>query len=136
MALDVGKRVIGIAVSDPLQLTARPLTTLVRQDLESDTDRILEIAKENEVERILVGAPQHLDGQISSTMTLIQPLVQSLDERSDLVITLAEERLSSKEAERLMAELQIKPHERRKRRDEFAAALILTWFLEEKKFER
>jgi putative Holliday junction resolvase len=131
MALDVGSKVIGIAISDPLKMTARPLTTIRRTELQRDAAEVLALAESNNVARIILGRPTYLSGQESTSLSFIEPLMEILGESWDGELDWADERLSSKEAEELMGELGIKPSERRKKRDQFAAALILQWYLEE-----
>lgn len=132
MALDAGTRAIGVALSDPLRITSRPLATLRRSgDPEDDAKRVAELATRHDVGRIIFGRPQHLDGRDSETFNKIEPLAQAIADCSGLPLVWAEERLSSKEAERLMAEVGVPHAQRRTRRDEFAAALILQWYIEE-----
>ncbi len=131
MALDVGSKTIGIAITDPLKVTVRPLKTLMRENLDRDAERIGEIIDEQDIERLVVGMPRHLGGERSGIADLIEPLVKLLEQNLEIPIAPAEERLSTKEAERLMAEAALPLAERRKRRNEFAAAVILEWYLEE-----
>ncbi len=131
MALDVGSKTIGVAVTDPLKVTVRPLKTLIRDNLDRDTERICQLIERQQIERLVVGMPRHLGGQRSTTLKLIEPLVKRLEKALEIPIESAEERLSTKEAERLMAEAGLAVAERRKRRNEFAAAVILQWYLEE-----
>ncbi len=131
MALDVGSKTIGVAITDPLKVTVRPLKTLIRENLDRDAERIGELIDEQDIERLVVGMPRHLGGDRSSIAALIEPLVKLLEQNLEIPIASAEERLSTKEAERLMAEADLPLAERRKRRNEFAAAVILEWYLED-----
>ncbi len=131
MALDVGSKTIGVAITDPLRVTVRPLKTLIRENLESDAERIGELIDEQDIERLVVGMPRHLGGERSSIADLIEPLVKLLEQNLEIPVASAEERLSTKEAERLMAEVDLPLAERKRRRDEFAAAVILEWYLED-----
>jgi len=131
MALDVGSKTIGVAITDPLKVTVRPLKTLIRENLDRDAARIGELIDEQDIEQLVVGMPRHLGGERSGIAELIEPLVKLLEQNLELPIASAEERLSTKEAERLMAEADLPLAERRKRRHEFAAAVILEWYLEE-----
>ncbi len=131
MALDVGSKTIGIAITDPLKVTVRPLKTLIRENLDTDAERIGKLIDEQDIERLVVGMPRHLGGERSAIADLIEPLVKRLEQNLEIPIASAEERLSTKEAERLMAEVALPLAERRKRRNEFAAAVILEWYLEE-----
>ena len=131
MALDVGSKTIGVAITDPLKVTVRPLKTLIRESLDRDAERISELIDEQEIERLVVGMPKHLGGETSSVTAFIEPLVKLLQQNLEIPVASAEERLSTKEAERLMAQADLPVAERRKRRNEFAAAVILEWYLEE-----
>ena len=133
MALDVGSKKIGVAVTDPLTLTARPLTTLQRKNLTQDVNRICELINNYEVERLIVGMPLHLRGEKSPTQHVIEPLVAELRKATPVPVALAEERLSTKHAEKIMAQKKLSVQERRKKRDEFSAAVILEWYLSESK---
>jgi putative Holliday junction resolvase len=131
MALDVGRQRIGVALSDPLRLTASPIRTLTRGDESAALSTIAALVSENEVDRIIVGRPLRLNGERSETVDMVEVFVRKLCERVTVAVEWAEERLSSKEAERIMSELKIPIADRRRRRDEIAAALILQWYIEE-----
>lgn len=130
MSLDVGSKRIGVALSDPLKITARPLTTLTRVDLEADAARIRDLATLHHVDLLVVGLPLHLDGSPAASRALAAPLVARIAEISGLAVVWCDERLSSKEAEELMSQAGVPPPRRRQRRDEFAAAIILRRYLE------
>lgn len=131
MSLDVGSRRIGVALSDPLRLTARPLTTLTRSVDYEELTQITELAEQYEVTRIVIGRPLYLTGESSESTHTTEQFAERLRLVCGRPIDWAEERLSSKEAESLMAEMDIDPAERKGLRDQFAAALILKWYLEE-----
>lgn len=131
MALDIGHKRIGVAISDPLKMTARPLQTLQRRGLNNDADAIIKLAQHWDVGSFIVGQPLHLDGRSSPALQMMGALVELIQERTGLPVKWVDERLSSKEAEELMAESGIRTIDRRSRRDEFAAAIILRRYLEE-----
>jgi putative Holliday junction resolvase len=133
MALDVGSKTIGLAITDPLKVTVRPLGTLQRHSRSGDCRKVLEAAELHHVDRLIIGRPLHLDGRNSDILSLVEDLVREIARRSDLSIEWMDERLSSKEAEVLMAEAGVAIAQRRKRRNEFAAAVILRRYLEEMK---
>ena len=132
MALDVGSRRCGVAVTDPLKLTSRPLLTFERSSLTEDVERINELLREYRVERLIVGQPRHLSGRSSSIVRAAIPLVTRLRAQGTVRVDWMDERLSTKEAESVMRELGIPPHRRRQKKDEFSAAVILKWYLEER----
>ena len=131
MSLDVGSKTIGIAVTDPLRITVRPLTTLARKTIRVDAQTICGLMDEQEVDKLIVGLPKHLGGERSDTLAFIEPLVEYLETVQKVPIEWADERLSTKHAEELMAEAGLSLAERRKKRNEYSAAVILQWHLEE-----
>lgn len=131
MGLDLGAKSIGIAITDPLRISVRPLTTLRRTNPASDVERIVELVLENSVTRVVAGEPKHLDGSRSALQDRIAPLAHEVSRRSGVPLAWSDERLSSKEADMMMLDAGLDRADRRRRRDEFAAALILRWYLEE-----
>ena len=134
MALDVGTKRCGVAVTDPLKLTSRPLLTFERTRLEEDVERLTGLMRQYQVERLIVGQPRHLSGRSSSVAQAAIPLVSRLRRLDTVPVEWMDERLSTKEAESVMRELRIPPHRRRQKKDEFSAAVILKWYLEERAF--
>jgi len=132
MGLDIGSKRIGVAISDLLKMTARPLLTLQRESPEKDVQRLLELAQQQNVSLIVVGRPLKMSGARSEILDLVERFADELAERSALRFDWVDERLSTKEAEALMSEHGVKVAERRGKRDQYAAALILTWYLEER----
>ena len=131
MALDLGSKRIGVAISDFLNLTARPLVTVERENLDNDVRQISELARQYQVDRIVVGCPLNLSGDRSAVLEVAERFVERLKTVSTIRVEWADERLSTKEAESLMSEHRIAVNDRRALRDQYAAALILTWYLEE-----
>ena len=133
LGLDLGSKRIGVAITDPLKLTSRPLTTLHRMNLTIDVAQICKLIDNHEVERVIVGLPLHLGGSRSPTQDFIKPLIAQLRTATHVPIASAEERLSTKRAEDIMARKKLSLQERRKKRDQFSAAVILEWYLDELK---
>src|SRR4030042_577269 len=78
LALDVGQKRIGLAVSDPLGITAQGLEVLTRKDPETDLARLLEVARKWHVQEIVVGLPRHLDGREGTQAPAIMELARAL----------------------------------------------------------
>ena len=132
MALDVGSKSIGVALTDTLNVMASPLTTLARNSQSIDVRQVSQLVQTHGVEKLIVGRPRHLGGESSDICTqVVEPFVIQLKEVCPVPIVWAEERLSSKEADQRMAEAGLPQTERLKRRNEFAAAVILEWYLTE-----
>jgi len=133
MALDVGSKTIGIALTDPLNITVRPLTTLSRKTVQKDIEHIVSMVQDHEVEKMIVGMPRYLDGTRSDILNVIEPLVITLRDTLEIPVEWADESLSTKHAEKIMAQVGVSISQRRNKRNEFSAAVILQWYLEESK---
>lgn len=128
LAIDYGRRRIGLAISDEMRLTARPLKTLARTNRRNDLRRLREIARENEVALIVVGHPVNLDGSAGEMAEEAARYASRIRKELGLPVELTDERLSSWEAEQAASD----PGDDRGRRpvDEVAAAIILRDYLE------
>ena len=126
MGIDYGARRIGLAVSE--QGVALPVGHLERRDLARDLEALAEMAREREVERIVMGLPIHLDGRRGPEAEAVERFAKQLGEHLGLPVDLVDERWTSAEAERVM-----EARTKRKQRgavDAAAAALILRTWLE------
>ena len=130
LALDVGRKRIGLAVSDPLGITAQGLGVLIRQDRETDLARLLEVCREYGVKEIVVGLPRHMDGRPGKQAPEIMELAQALGEAMDAVVTPWDERLTTVEADRVLLQADLSRRRRRQVVDQVAAVLILQSYLE------
>jgi putative holliday junction resolvase len=133
MALDVGGRRIGVALSDPTRVLASPLTTLRAEPRPRAIDQIAELVARHEVAEVVVGLPLTLSGEIGSQAKLVQAFVEELRAVLAVPLHMFDERLTSVAAERMMQELGIKPERRRERIDEVAASIILQDFLDSRR---
>jgi len=130
LAMDVGEKRIGLAVSDPLGITAQGLEVLIRKDPETDLARLLEVAREWHVQEIVVGLPRHMDGQEGKQAPAIMELAQALGEALGAPVTPWDERLTTVEAERVLLQADLSRRRRRRVVDQVAAVLILQSYLE------
>jgi putative Holliday junction resolvase len=130
LALDVGEKRIGLAVSDPLGITAQGLEVLIRKDPQSDLARLLEVAREWHVQEILVGVPRHMDGREGKQAPAIMELAQVLGDALGARVTPWDERLTTVEAERVLLQADLSRRRRRQVVDQVAAVLILQSYLE------
>ena len=131
LALDVGARRIGVAVSDGLGLTAQPVLTLERKRNPRDDLRSLaRLARKYEVAGIVVGRPLHLSGDASPRSLKTEKFAEELGELSGIPIHLWDERLTTHEAHRILYEAGNERQSHRKVVDQVAAVLILESFLE------
>ena len=133
MALDVGDRKIGVAVSDSLLLTAQARPTLYRKDLEQDLRRLGQLAQENEVSKIVIGKPLHMDGRESRQSGKIARFARKLSKTLGLPIIFWDERLTSFAAEQHLEEMGLNWRKRREQVDKIAAMFILQSYLDSRK---
>lgn len=124
LAIDYGRKRIGLALSDELGLTARPLGTLVRTNRANDLRRLRDACRAHAVGRILVGRPVHMDGSAGEMADEAQRFAARLAKELGIETEMVDERLTSWEAERMLAGTS--PQSRkRKPLDALAAAVLL-----------
>jgi putative Holliday junction resolvase len=131
LALDVGSKRIGVAVSDELGLTAQPVLTLERRrNQREDLRSLARLARRFGVVGIVVGNPLHLSGDQSPQAAKTQAFAAELGELAGLPIHLWDERLTSREAHQMLYEAGHAREEHRRVVDQVAATLILQSFLD------
>jgi len=130
LALDLGHVRIGVALSDPLGLTAQPLTVLKASGTQKDMIAIGELVNQYEVTQVIVGLPLNMDGTESSTTKKVREFTLKLSGKLNIPVVYVDERLTSKQAERAMIEGGARRETRRKKIDQVAAALLLQAALE------
>lgn len=132
MAIDYGTRSIGVALSDELQITARPLLTIRRQQLSVSRiiARLRSLIDEYEVETLVIGLPLRADGTRGEAAVRVEDFINKLQSQLNLPIVTVNEFLSSREADELLRDSGANLKERKQRSDEYAAAIILRDYLE------
>jgi len=130
LALDVGAKRIGLAVSDPLGITAQGLGVLTRKDRAEVLAQLLEVARKWQVQRVVVGLPRHLDGRLGDAAPEILALASDLGEALGVRVVTWEERLTTVEAERVLLQADLSRRRRRQVLDQQAAVLILQNYLD------
>lgn len=133
LAIDYGRRRIGLAISDELRLTARPLTTIVKKNRRDDMRRLREIVRENEVGFILVGSPVHMGGHAGEMAEEAARFAERVGKEMGLPVALRDERLTSWEAGEIAKETGKK---NTKNLDSMAAAILLREHLDETRNEK
>jgi putative pre-16S rRNA nuclease len=134
LGLDVGSRRIGIAVSDPLGITAQGLETLQRRNKRQDFAALEQIIREYAVRQIVVGLPLRMSGAEGTQSEKMQTFADDLRKRFRLPVHLWDERLTSAEANRLLRETELSIEKRAKAVDRMAAVLILQAWMEKRLF--
>lgn len=129
LGVDYGTRRVGLAISDGLGLTARPLEVVRRKDLNSVLRRV---ADEFPIEAVVVGLPTALGGYEGDSAEGARQLGDEIAELLDVPVTYIDERFTSRMAESALLETGMRRQERRETVDKVAAALILQTFLDSK----
>ena len=129
LALDVGDRRIGIAVSDPLGLTAQPIETYTRVGYGPDTRRIAALAAQYDTRRILCGLPRNMDGTQGGQVQKVRDFAAQL-EQAGLSVEYYDERMTTLVAESALLEANMSRADRKKKVDMVAAVVILQSYLD------
>ncbi len=130
LALDFGARRIGLAVSDPLGLTAQGLPTLERRNREQDIAALLSLATDREATLWLMGLPLHLSGNEGSQAHKARAFGEHLAARSGIPVEFWDERLTTVVAEGVLREAGVSLAKRRRAVDRLAAVILLQSYLE------
>ena len=130
MGLDLGSKTIGVAVSDPLTITAQVLTSIHRTTLEKDLEVIVGLVDQYGVEEIVVGLPINMDGSTGDSARKAEAFIEKLRETFPIKIIPWDERLSTVAAERILLEGDLSRKKRRKVIDRLSAAIILQGYLD------
>ena len=132
LALDVGNRRIGLAVTDELGVTAQGLRTLVRTSHRRDLETLRKIARKYKVTEIVMGRPVHMSGEASAQSEKVERFARELGEAVELPIHFYDERLTSWEAHELLDREGLSREEKKGKVDQIAATLILQGYLQSK----
>lgn len=133
LGIDYGRKRIGLAVSDPLCITAQGLPTLERGDLSGhDMDVLAGVIREREVDEIVVGLPLNMDGTCGEIAREALAFAGELRKRFALPVHMMDERLSTVRAHRAMKEGGLTRKKRAGKADKIAAQLILQDYLSRK----
>jgi putative Holliday junction resolvase len=132
MAIDYGSKAIGVAISDELQLTVRPLTTIRRakRDYAQVIERIRAMIAENEIGVLVVGLPLNMDGTRGRAAAGVESFISDLQRDLPIQIATVDERLTSYEADQVLREMGLSSRQRRERSDEYAATIILQDYID------
>jgi putative Holliday junction resolvase len=133
LGLDVGSRRIGIAVSDPLGITAQGLETLQRRNKRTDLAALERVIRDNEVREIVVGLPLRMSGAEGTQSEKMRAFAEDLQKKFRLPVHLWDERLTSAEANRFLRETDLSIDKRAKAVDRMAAILILQDWMESRR---
>ena len=133
MGLDFGSKTVGVAMSDELLITAQVLETITRKEenkLRKTLARIEELAKEYQVERIVLGYPKNMNNTLGERIEKTMEFKEALERRTGLPVILWDERLTTVEAERSLMESNVRRENRKQYVDQIATTFILQGYLD------
>lgn len=135
LSLDIGEKRIGIAMSDPLGITANGLMTLERVGVRKDCDKIIALIDEHKCEKVVIGLPLMLDGSFSPQTEKVREFARILKNklkssgRSKIGLVYYDERFTTSIAERVLIDADLSRKKRKEVIDKQAATIILTDYL-------
>ena len=133
LGLDFGSKTVGVAISDPLLITAQSLETITRESpnkLRRTYARIEEIVAEYDVEKIVVGLPKHMNDSEGERAELTREFAEKLGRRTGLEIIMWDERMTTIMAEKVLQESGVRRENRKTYIDSVAATFILQDYLD------
>ena len=133
MGLDYGSKTVGVAMSDPLGITAQAVETIWRKDenkLRKTCARIEELISEYEVERIVLGLPKHMNNDLGERAEKALAFGEMVKRRTGLEVVMWDERLTTVEAERTLIENNVRRENRKQYIEKIAAVFILQGYLD------
>ena len=133
MGLDSGSKTVGVAISDPLGLTAQGIETITRKQeskLRKTLARIEALIEEYGVERLVLGFPKHMNNDEGERARKSLEFAEMLKRRTNLEVVMWDERLTTVEAERTLMETGVRREDRKKYVDTIAAVFILQGYLD------
>jgi putative holliday junction resolvase len=133
LALDLGKRRIGLAISDALGITAQGLETLQRTNVREDLARLKKLTSERNVTLVVIGNPLHMSGNEGRGTENARDFAARLETTTGIPVQLWDERLTTVEAQRVLRESGASIEKRAKAVDRLAAVILLESFLESRR---
>lgn len=136
IGLDYGTKTVGVAVSDPLGITAQAVETIERKEenkLRKTLARIEALAEEYQAEKFVVGLPKHMNNDIGERAEKAMEFAEMLKRRSGLEVIMWDERLSTVSAQRTLIESGVRREDRKQYVDQIAAVFILQGYLDSMK---
>ncbi len=135
LALDVGTKTIGVAVSDELGIAAHGVTTIKRVGVKRDIEALRKIINQYNPSEILVGVPYNIDGTVGKRGQDILRFAERIKKAFSLPVEFSDESFSTVDAEKMLIEADIGRKKRKRVIDKMAAVFILQWYLENKRRE-
>ncbi len=139
LGLDIGDKTIGVAVSDPLFISAQGVCTIERVGIRKDTSKVLDYIKEYDVSVVVAGLPVMLSGEDSPQTTKVREFTAMLENKlrsnglNKVEVVFQDERFTTKMAEQVLMDSGVRRENRKKYVDKMAAQIILQSFMESRR---
>lgn len=130
MGLDVGDKTIGVAVSDPLGITAQGITTIRRKGIKSDFIQLRSIIEQYNIKEVVIGFPKNMNNTIGPQGEKVLSFIEKFKNEFETEVILQDERLTTVSAERLLIDADVSRKKRKDVIDKIAATYILSSYLE------
>lgn len=130
MALDVGEKNIGVAVSDPLGYTAQGIGTISRRDIKTDINQLKTLIDKYGVTELIIGFPKNMNGTVGKKAEEVDKFIRAVGKEIQLSIKKWDERLSTVAGQKILLEGDVSRRKRKKVIDKLAACLILQNYLD------
>ena len=135
LGIDFGDRKIGLAMSDLLGITAQPLASYRRKTEKEDADYFKHLVSEYEIKEIIVGLPLRMDGSSGTRAEKTREFACWLEQILNLPVHFWDERLTTKQANKILSQQKIAPKAKKDIEDQISAVIILSTYLESKRAE-
>ncbi len=136
LGIDMGERRIGLALSDPLGITAQGMKTIQLKNPAEVCDKLMEVIKEKKVDKLVFGLPMNMNGTLGPQARKVQEFAQKIKNLSELPVDYEDERLSTVSAEQVLLLADQTRVKRKKAIDRLSAVIILQSYLDRKSAER
>lgn len=130
LGLDIGDVLIGVAVSDPSGIIAQGLHSIRRIGIKKDIEAIINLITEYEVDKIIIGLPKTLSGEIGIQAEKVLAFIESLKKRTDITIITWDERFTTVSANRVLIDANVSRKKRKQVADKLSAVIILQGYLD------
>lgn len=136
IGLDLGSRTLGVAISDEMGILARAYDTLrfYDDDYEKAIEYTIDICKKEKVSIVVLGLPKHMNGDEGVRAQISFDFKAEIEKRSDIKVVLMDERLTTVIVDKAMISANVRRKDRREKKDEMAAVVILQNYLDKKSF--
>ncbi len=136
LGIDLGEKRVGLAISDPLGFTAQGLETHPMTGKKNLLKHLAEVCRERNVDEVVIGLPVNMDGSHGAKAQQVEKLVPEIQQTLGIPVKMWDERLTSRQAGRLMVQEGLSRQKQKMNSDRMAATLILQGYLETKRLSQ